>query len=46
MIWLIRKIRNKLVMMQKYKYAGYLLDLECKLKRKSKYSGFPNTLNK
>lgn len=33
-------------MMQKYQYAGYLLDLEHKLKRKSKYQGFPNTLNK
>jgi hypothetical protein len=33
MIWLIKKIRNKLVMKQKYKYAWYLLDLERKLKK-------------
>ncbi len=36
MIWLIRKIRNKLVMMQKYKYAGYLLSLESKIKNYAK----------
>ena len=33
MIWLIKKMRNKVVMMQKYKYAGYILDLERKLKK-------------
>lgn len=36
MIWLIRKIKDKLVMMQKYKYAGYMLDLERKLNKYEK----------
>lgn len=33
MIWLIRLIRRKLVSKQKYKYAGYMLDLERKIKK-------------
>ncbi len=45
MIWLIRKLRHKLIMMQEYKYASYLLNLEKRLtKKKSNYQGFPNTL--
>ena len=32
-VWLIKLIRKKLVNKQKYKYAGYLLDLEKYVKR-------------
>ena len=33
MIWLINKIKHKLIKNQKYKYAGYMRDLEIKLKK-------------
>ena len=33
MIWLIKQIKNKLVKNQKYKYAGYMRDLEIKLSK-------------
>ncbi len=33
MIWLINKIKHKLIRNQKYKYAGYMRNLEIKLSK-------------